>query len=145
MEVDATTSGHRLRSSRNRLANRLVHRARAERDGRVPRRTILRVCRRRRNSQLWRKNINIVNLGLVICSKHDVPGDGRHETLGSVSKIVANGNKAVFDESGSFIENKRSRERMWMREENGVYVLDVYVASPDHHEKRKDFHRQGIR
>ena len=67
------------------------------------------------------------------------------EALGSVSKIVANGNKVVFDESGSFIENKRSRERLWMREENGVYVLDVYVAPPDHHEKRKDFHRLGIR
>ena len=44
------------------------------------------------------------------------------KALGSVSKIVANGNKIVFDESGSFIENKRSRERLWMREENGVYV-----------------------
>ena len=67
------------------------------------------------------------------------------KALGSVSKIVANGNKVVFDESGSFIENKRSRERLWMREENGVYVLDVYVAPPDSHEKKKDFHRQGIR
>ena len=69
MEVDATTSGHRLRRSRDRLANRLVHRARAETDRRVPRRTILRVCRRKRNPELWRKNVNVVNLGLVICSK----------------------------------------------------------------------------
>ena len=61
------------------------------------------------------------------------------KALGSVSKIVANGNKVVFDESGSFIEDKRSRERLWMREENGVYVLDVYVAPPDHQEMRKDF------
>ena len=67
------------------------------------------------------------------------------KALGSVSKIVANGNKVVFDESGSFIENKRSRERLWMREDNGVYVLDVYVAPPDCHEKKRDFHRQGIR
>ena len=59
------------------------------------------------------------------------------KALGSVSKIVANGNKVVFDESGSFIENKRPRERLWMREKNGVYVLDVYVAPPDHHEKRE--------
>ena len=44
------------------------------------------------------------------------------KALGSVSKIVAHGNKVGFDESGSFIENKRSRERLWMREENGVYV-----------------------
>ena len=66
------------------------------------------------------------------------------KALGSVSKIVANGNSR-FDESGSFIENKRSRDRLWMREENGVYVLDVNVAPLDRHEKREDFHRQGIR
>ena len=91
-------------SSRNCPTNRLVHRARAERD------------------------------------RTDAT-----KALGSVSKIVANGNKVVFDESGSFIENKRSRERLWMREDNGVYVLDVYVAPPDCHEKKRDFHRQGIR
>ena len=34
------------------------------------------------------------------------------KALGSVSKIVANGNKVVFDGLGSFIENKRSRESM---------------------------------
>ena len=72
-------SGHRLRSSRDRLANRLVHRARVERERRVPRRTILRVCRKKRNPQLWSENVNVVNFGLVICSKHDVPGDRRHE------------------------------------------------------------------
>ena len=51
----------------------------------------------------------------------------------------------VFDGSGSFIENKRSRERLWMREENGVYVLDENVAPPDCYEKQMDFRRQGIR
>ena len=66
------------------------------------------------------------------------------KALGSVSKIVANGNKVVFDGSGSFIENKRSREILWMREDNGVYVLDVYVAPPDDYD-RKGFHRQGLR
>ena len=63
----------------------------------------------------------------------------------AVSKIVAHRNKVVFDESGSFIEKKRSRERLWMREENGVYVLDVYVAPPDGHKEQMDFRRQGIR
>ena len=58
------------------------------------------------------------------------------KALGSVSKIVANGNKVVFDGSGRFIENKRSRERLWMREDNGVYVLDVYVAPPDDYDRK---------
>ena len=57
------------------------------------------------------------------------------KALVSVSKIVANGNKVVFDGSGSFIENKRSRERLWMREDNGVYVLYVYVAPPDDYDR----------
>ena len=34
------------------------------------------------------------------------------KALGSVSKIVANGNKVVFDESGSFIEQKIKRKIM---------------------------------
>ena len=34
----------------------------------------------KKNSQLWRKNVNIVNLRLVFCEKHVVPGDGRHES-----------------------------------------------------------------
>ena len=63
--------------------------------------------------------------------------------LGSVSKIVANGNKVVFDGSGSFVENERSREILWMREDNGVCVLDVYVA-PSNDYDRKGFHRQGL-
>ena len=65
------------------------------------------------------------------------------KALGSVSKMVAHGNRVVFDGSGSFIENKRSRERLWMREESGVDVLDVYVAPPDCHEKNKDFSQAG--
>ena len=44
------------------------------------------------------------------------------KALASVSKIVANGNKVVFDGSRSFIENKRSRERLWMRKENGGFT-----------------------
>ena len=66
------------------------------------------------------------------------------KALGSVSKIVANGNKVVFDGSVSFIENKRSRERLWMREDTGVCVLDVYESPPDDYD-RKGFHRQGLR
>ena len=62
------------------------------------------------------------------------------KALGSVSK-----NSCKREQSRFRIENRRSRERLWMREDNGVYVLDVYVAPPDCHEKKKDFHRQGIR
>ena len=50
------------------------------------------------------------------------------KALASVSKMVGNGNLVVFDEGGSFIYNKATGETTWMREENGVYLLDVMVA-----------------
>ena len=48
---------------------------------------------------------------------------------GSASQMVKNGNKLVFfhqDCSGkdtSHIQNKRTNENIWLRQENGVYVL----------------------
>ena len=61
--------------------------------------------------------------------------------------MVKNGNKLVFDQDGSgkdmsYIQNKRSNEKIWLRQENGVYVLDLMSndRSTDPH-----FHWQGLR
>ena len=56
------------------------------------------------------------------------------QALGSVSQMVKNGNKFVFgqDSSGkdtSYIQNKRTNEKIWLRQENGVYVLDLMVEA----------------
>ena len=53
-----------------------------------------------------------------------------NKALGSVSKMVRNGNRVVFDSAGSFIENVQSGEKIWLREEHGVFVLNVLVAPP---------------
>ena len=70
-----------------------------------------------------------------------------HKTLGSVSKMVRNGNKIVFDQDGSYIENRRTGDRLWLREDNGVFVLDVLVAPPGWGSEgggsREGFGRQG--
>ena len=47
------------------------------------------------------------------------------KVLGSVSQMVKNGNKLVFDQDSSgkdtsYIQNKRSNEKIWLRQENGV-------------------------
>ena len=65
------------------------------------------------------------------------------KALGSVPNIVRNGDMVVFDEDGSYIMNKDSGKKMWMRGDNGVFVLDVLVApaswkKPD---KPADFRR----
>ena len=36
-------------------------------------------------------------------------------------------NRDVLDEEGSYIENKVSGRKVRMREENGVYVIDLHV------------------
>ena len=50
-----------------------------------------------------------------------------NKPLLSVAKIVRAGNRVVFDDDGSFIEDKKIGERMWMRESEGMYVLRMWV------------------
>ena len=57
------------------------------------------------------KGKNVRQLKLQICDVNNA--------LGSVMKIVKNVNKAVFDESGSFIENKETGGRKWLKEHDG--------------------------
>ena len=60
----------------------------------------------------------------------DVPGGQGEQCARSVSKIVGSGNKVIFDPEGSYIENVWNNDRIWLREDNGVYVLDMMVAPP---------------
>ena len=48
--------------------------------------------------------------------------------LGAVSKICHKGNKVVFDVEGSYIEHKATGARTPLREERGVYVLDIEMV-----------------
>ena len=75
------------------------------------------------------------------------------KALGSVSQMVKNGNKLVSDQDSSgkdtsYIQNKGTNEKIWLRQENGVYVLDLMVASPQMSNDRSidpHFHQQGWR
>ena len=51
-----------------------------------------------------------------------------NKTLMSVSKVVRKGNRVVFDGEGSYIEDKASGERTWMRENGGMYYIDMWVS-----------------
>ena len=52
--------------------------------------------------------------------------DNLTKPLAAVSRIVSRGNRVVFDEV-SYIENKTTGEKTWLRQEGGVYVLDAIV------------------
>ena len=53
------------------------------------------------------------------------------KALGSVSRMTQAGNKVVFDSvdapEGSYIESKATGVRKYLRQENGVYMLDTWV------------------
>ena len=48
-----------------------------------------------------------------------------HRPLMSVKRVCKNGNSVVFDEDGSYVENKKTGERMIIEEDDGDIVLDV--------------------
>ena len=47
----------------------------------------------------------------------------------SVSKIVANGNRVVFDPQGSYIEDPRTGEVMQLKASRGLYMLKMWTKS----------------
>ena len=47
----------------------------------------------------------------------------------SVRKVVAGGNRVVFDQEGSYIEDKTTGERMRMEEKNGMQILKAWTRS----------------
>ena len=53
--------------------------------------------------------------------------------LGSVRAMLQAGNRVIFDEGGSFIENKASGVRANIEDRNGVFVFDLWVPRVNEH------------
>ena len=51
-----------------------------------------------------------------------------NKTLMSVSKIASKGNRVVFDDDGSYIQDKESGERTWLTQSGGMYYLKMWVS-----------------
>ena len=47
--------------------------------------------------------------------------------LGSVKRINESGHVVAFDGANSFIQNKITGEINWLREENGNYLMDLWI------------------
>ena len=62
--------------------------------------------------------------------------------LGSVKKICKSGHTVVFDEEGSYIMNKATGEVNWMREEDGNYIMDLWVIPQEAMNSSAGFGRQ---
>ena len=53
-----------------------------------------------------------------------------NKALLSVRKVVAAGNRVVFDDV-SFIEDKGTKERIYLEDQGGMYVLKLWVKSDE--------------
>ena len=70
------------------------------------------------------------------------------KALGSVSQMCRSGHRVVFnppwDQEGSFIEHVDTGERLWLEEQNGLYVLNTRIA-PSEKQTANYWHRnQGF-
>jgi len=45
----------------------------------------------------------------------------------SVDKMLARGNRVIFDDDGSYIENKYTREKIWLNKDKGMFMLNLWV------------------
>ena len=53
-----------------------------------------------------------------------------NKALLSVRKVMKAGNRVVFDEEGSYIEDKETSEKIWLREEQGMFMVKMWVRKP---------------
>ena len=52
-----------------------------------------------------------------------------NKALLSVSKMVKQGNKVVFEEEGAYVEDRHTGERMYLKESGGMYMMKLWVKS----------------
>ena len=44
-----------------------------------------------------------------------------------MKRMCSSGHTVVFDDEGSYVQNKATGEINWLREESGQYMLDAWV------------------
>ena len=55
---------------------------------------------------------------------------GINKPLLSVSKLISDGWRVVFDDEESFMVHKTTRKYIKIKRERGVFVIDAYVNNP---------------
>ena len=53
-----------------------------------------------------------------------------NKPLVSVSKLIEDGYQVIFDDAGSYILHKKTKNIVRMRKQKGVFVIDCYVNKP---------------
>ena len=56
----------------------------------------------------------------------------------SVNACLRDGSRVVFDEEGSYIENKTSGVRSWLERKNGMWTIKLWAQNIQGEEKGED-------
>ena len=64
--------------------------------------------------------------------------------LVAVKRICQTGHRVVYDGDGSYIEHKATGKRIWLREEDGNYMLDTWVLPKEEVQKHVNINDQGF-
>ena len=56
---------------------------------------------------------------------------GINKPLLSVSKLISDGWRVVFDEDESYMMHKVTKKQIKIKRERGVFVIDAFVNGPD--------------
>ena len=54
-----------------------------------------------------------------------------HRPLMSVKRMCKSGHRVIFDDESSYVENKQTGEKLRIIEEDGEYLLDVWVKAKE--------------
>ena len=69
------------------------------------------------------------------------------QNLMSVSRCIEEGNRVVFDEEGSYVEDKESGEVNWLHKEGGLWTWRMWVKTEqgqeDNQEKKEELGKEG--
>ena len=54
-----------------------------------------------------------------------------YKSLLSVSRTIMNGHRVTFDEGGGYIEDKATKEKIWMAESKGMHTVLMWIPRQD--------------
>ena len=52
-----------------------------------------------------------------------------NKALMSVKKVMKAGNRVVFDDEGSYVQDKATGEKIWAKDEGGMFMIKMWVNS----------------
>lgn len=64
--------------------------------------------------------------------------------LGSISRICEAGHRVNFEKNNNYIEDRVTGDRVFLREENGLYILDAWIPKAEASMSTMDFGRHGV-